>query len=112
MEHIAILSCIHSCRVCTAASCLKAFNEKSRGFAQYQDVPVQLDALFYCNGCDNDPETDPGMLEKLDRLESIGVKTVHTGLCTKEKDGSYCPKIQRIVDMLKARGISVVHGTH
>ena len=116
MKHIAILSCRKSIRVCTGASCLGAFNARTRGFAPYADEPVRLDAFFYCNGCDSDPETDPGMLEKLDRLQQIGVETVHTGLCTLSGEGvppeGYCPRIARIVELLRARGIRVTHGTH
>lgn len=114
MKHIAILTCLDACKVCTGASCLHAWNSRQKGFAPYAGEEAQLDAFFHCNGCGADPETDPGMAEKLDRLQSMGVTTVHTGVCTR-KGPAYkevCPTIQKIISLLNQRGIQVVHGTH
>ena len=68
MKKIAILTCIKSNSVCTGASCLKAMNERTRSFAPYKGEPLQLMAFLHCNGCACDYDTDPGFLEKLERL--------------------------------------------
>ncbi len=114
MKHIAILTCLDACKVCTGASCLKAWNDRTRGFAPYAGEEAQLDAFFHCNGCSSQPEDDPGMREKLDRLQSMGVTAVHTGVCTcKGPDyKAYCPNIAQIVSLLEQRGIQVIRGTH
>ena len=88
MKKIAILTCIKSNSVCTGASCLKAMNERTRSFAPYKGEPLQLMAFLHCNGCACDYDTDPGFLEKLERLEQIGVEIVHAGICTRKHDGS------------------------
>ena len=113
MRKIAILTCLNSNRVCTGASCLTALNSRERHFAAYAGENVSLEAFFHCNGCGNDPETDKGMLEKLDRLQSIGVETVHIGVCTvKRETGELCPTITKIQDMLHRRDIQTIQGTH
>ena len=56
-------------------------------------------------------EKDAGMLEKMDRLKSIGVDVVHLGVCTKN-NGVECDTITRIAQCLSQRGIKVVRGTH
>ena len=114
MKQIAVLTCLNACKVCTGASCLKAWNARERGFSRYAGEDVSLAAFFHCNGCGTDPETDPGMLEKLERLEKIGVSTVHTGICTVtgRETKTVCPTIEKITSMLRERGIEVVQGTH
>lgn len=113
-KHIAILTCLDACGICTGASCLRAWNERGGGFAPYAGKDVSLDAFFHCDGCGSDPETDSGMLEKLDRLQAIGVSSVHVGICAvKEREAmTLCPSIQKIADLLSERGISVLLGTH
>ncbi|MDE7221292.1 MAG: CGGC domain-containing protein [Oscillospiraceae bacterium] len=114
MKHIAILTCLNACGVCTGASCLRAWNRRERGFAPYAGEDASLEAFFHCGGCGTDPETDDGMLEKLDRLQSIGVDTVHTGICAvKDREtGELCPAIAKIQEMLRSRGIKTIVGTH
>lgn len=114
VKRIAVLTCLDACKVCTGASCLTAWNRRERGFAPYAGEEASLEAFFHCNGCGTDPETDEGMREKLDRLQSIGVDVVHIGVCAvKEREsGTLCPAIAAIRDMLHARGIETVVGTH
>ena len=101
MKKIAILTCIKSNSVCTGASCLKAMNERTRSFAPYKGEPLQLMAFLHCNGCACDYDTDPGFLEKLERLEQIGVEIVHAGICTRKHDGSECPQITKILSKME-----------
>lgn len=113
MKKIAILTCRKACDVCTGAACFGAWNAKKAGFAPYAGEDASLVAFFHCNGCSAPPETDPGMLEKLDRLQSMGVSAVHTGVCTIPHGSTeQCPSIQKIAEMLRQRSIPVIHGTH
>ena len=64
MKHIAMLTCLNANAVCTGASCLKAFYDRTGSFAIYQTEALYLDAFMKCNGCGNPPNTDHGMLEK------------------------------------------------
>ena len=65
MKKIVILACQKANTVCTGAACLRAFNQRTRSFAQYQNEEIELEAFFRCNGCD---VWDDGMQEKLERL--------------------------------------------
>lgn len=114
MKKIAILRCLDVSQRCTGSGCLKAWNNKDKAFALYADEDVTLAAFLNCNGCDNDPATDEGMLKKLDRLKAMGVEIVHTSGCTmKDRENqAYCANIEKIVGMLHERGIQTVHGTH
>ena len=52
MKKIVILACQKANTVCTGAGCLKAFNQKTKSFARYQNEEIELEAFFRCNGCD------------------------------------------------------------
>lgn len=114
MKKIAILRCLEVSQRCTGSGCLKAWNNRDKAFAQYAEEDVTLAAFLNCNGCDNDPGTDEGILKKLDRLQKMGVEIVHTSGCTMKnrENQAYCGNIEKIVGMLHDRGIQTVHGTH
>jgi len=112
MKKIALLNCLNSNRVCTGAACLDAFNNRTVGFERYKDEDIELVADMKCNGCEADPETDAGMIEKLERLKSIGTQVVHIGKCTIMKDGTECSIIYKASKILERQGIEVVRGTH
>ena len=97
MKHIAMLTCLNANAVCTGASCLKAFYDRTGSFAIYQTEALYLDAFMKCNGCGNPPNTDHGMLEKIERLKQLGTQIVHVGICARKKDGTECPTITEIV---------------
>ena len=81
MKKIAMLNCLNSNKVCAGAACFTAFNKRIRSFERYQGMDVEVAAFMRCNGCENDPETDAGILEKVERLQQEGVETVHVN-CT------------------------------
>lgn len=112
MKKIAMLNCLKSNEVCTGAACMKAFYERIRSFSVYEGEDVEMRAFFRCNGCGKDPDQDEGMKEKLDRLVKEGVTIVHTGVCTKTREGVECKTITKLIEMIEQRGISVVRGTH
>ena len=60
---IAMLNCLNANEVCTGAGCLKAFNARSRHFAEYGETPLELVAMARCNGCGKG--IDEGFREKL-----------------------------------------------
>ena len=76
---IGILTCARSNDVCTRAGCLRAFNERSAFFSDYDDKVI-LSALMTCNGCTRDnplsPDQDPNVAEKIERLVKEGIETV------------------------------------
>ena len=109
---IAILNCLKANEVCAGCSCLKAFHTRTHAFQRYEGQDIELCAFLRCNGCSSMPESDSGMLEKLDRLKEEGVDAVHLGVCTHLPDGSLCPNIQTIISLLSERGIPVIDGTH
>ncbi len=113
MKKVAILRCMNVSYSCTGSGCLKAWREKSKAFADY-DEEDELVSFLHCNGCDCDPATDEGMQKKLNRLQKNGVDVVHTSGCTirDKESGKRCPKIDQLVEMLQERGIKTVHGTH
>lgn len=113
MKHIAILTCLEACRVCTGAACLEAWNKRARQFSRYAGEEAQLNAFLHCNGCHSDPMSDPGIAEKLQRLTEIGVDIVHLGVCTvKQETGVLCPTIKILAEQLHQKGTEIVVGTH
>ena len=113
MRHIAILTCLEACRVCTGAACLEAWNKRARQFSRYAGEEAQLNAFLHCNGCHSDPMSDPGIAEKLQRLTEIGVDIVHLGVCTvKQGTGVLCPTIRMLAEQLHQKGTEIVVGTH
>ena len=48
---IAMLNCLNANQVCTGAGCLRAFNSRTKHFAEYGDIPLELVAMARCNGC-------------------------------------------------------------
>lgn len=111
MKKIAMLNCLKANSVCTGAGCFRAMNERTGAFTRYKGEEVKLMAFMRCNGCGSDPKTDDGIIEKVERLETIGVESLHIGVCTK-KDGKRCETIAGIMEMIAARGIEIVDGTH
>lgn len=109
---VAILSCLKANDVCTGMGCLQAYHDKRDAFSIYKEEETRLMAFMRCNGCGTNPEIDEGMIEKLDRLKDSEVEVVHIGICTVNKAGKLCGTIERIIQMLKDRGIEVVFGTH
>ena len=105
--NIAMLHCLKITSICTGASCLKAYNNSSHYFAEYPEKPT-LCAFMHCGGCEIDRVNDPGMIEKMERLQTEGVKRVHIGKCV----GMECDQRDDIVAMLERYGFEVVHGTH
>lgn len=114
MKKIAILTCLNANRVCTGAGCLRAFNEKTGSFARYAEDGLLLMAFFHCPGCGISPAQDGGTLEKLERLEKIGVTCVHVGVCGMTDAGQnvLCPAMAELVELLRQRGIGTVLRTH
>lgn len=112
MKKIAVLNCLRANEVCAGVAWLQAWNIKGKAFARYAGQEAELAAFMRCNGCGKDPRTDRGMREKLDRLVSIGADAVHLGVCTKKRDGTRCPTITAVVQLLRERGIPCIDGTH
>lgn len=112
MKKIAMLNCLKANEICTGASCFRAFLRKEKSFERYRNEETELAAFFRCNGCGRDPLTDAGIQEKLQRLQEEHIEVVHVGVCTKDRAGKRCETIQKIVEQLESRGISVVDGTH
>ena len=73
-------------------------------------------AFMACNGCEDEraqePEDDPGMIEKMDRLVEEGISVLHAGVCRIQEDGLECERLGKILSMAEQRGIRVIKGTH
>ena len=116
---IGILTCIRANDVCTGAGCLNAFCDRTNAFSGYGE-DMRLGAFMTCNDCEDrqplEPEEDPGMQEKLERLVQEEIKIMHVGVCVwlkNDKFESYlCPRIIKICRMMENAGIQVVQGTH
>ena len=108
MKRIAILNCLKANQVCAGVSCLDALRERRGGFAEYAGEDV---AFLRCSNCGKTPEEDPGMTEKLERLVSSGVETVHIGVCAQMK-GIRCKTMETYASWLENHGIQVIWKTH
>ena len=105
---IAILHCRRSSDVCTGAGCFRAYNNCEKSFAQYAGDQPLLAAFLDCGGYGIDRAEDPGMIEKMEALQHIGVEKIHLGICINEK----CPSLSNIIEMLDRYGIAYEFGTH
>ena len=117
MKHIVILRCLRSNNVCTGAACLKAFNKKTGAFARYGEEPLELEAFWSCNGCEDCRlKHQEGIEEKLERIIGLKPDAVHVGVCVKQRtDNGYevtCKTIEEICERLEAAGLTIVEGTH
>ena len=71
------------------------------------------DDLYECKGVNPiEPIEDKGILEKIDRLVSEKISTIHVGVCRLPDGKHECPRMTQICNMIEERGIKVVRGTH
>lgn len=73
---------------------------------------MRLCAFLRCSQCGVNPQDDPGMMEKLERIVSCGVETAHIGICALKRDGTVCPHMAKAATWLEERSIQVIWGTH
>lgn len=115
MKKIGILTCLNSNDVCARVGCLNAFQKRTDFFKEYSKDTC-LSAMMTCNGCRDmnptEPDQDKGILEKIDRLASEEIETVHVGVCRLIKEKEECPRMTRICEMMEKRGIQIIRGTH
>ncbi len=113
MKKIAILCCLGANDVCAGVGCLKAFHQRKSTFAVYENQNVQVYAFLRCSRCGVSCKEDAGMTEKLERLVSEGIETVHIGVCAvKGPEKEVCPFMQEHAAWLTDHAIQVVWGTH
>ena len=119
MKKIVILRGLKSNDVCTGASCLQAFYDRTGKFKVYDiDENLQLAAFFSCNGCDDVRfQNQKGLEEKLERILALNPSAVHIGICTQIYNKSTgqkqeCDKINEISKYIQAKGVNVIRGTH
>lgn len=113
MKKIAMLNCLDANDVCGGVGCLKAFHQRKATFAAYEGQDAEVYGFLRCTRCGTSGSDDPGMLEKLERLVSEGIETVHIGVCAaKGKEKLVCPHMEENAAWLEAHGIPVVWGTH
>ena len=117
MKRIAILRCLQSNDVCTGAACMQALHKKTGAFAMYGDEPLELEAFWSCNGCEDCRlKHQEGIEEKLERIIGLKPDAVHVGVCVKQRtdngDEVTCKTIAEICERLQATGLTIVEGTH
>ena len=111
---IGIITCVRSNEVCARVGCLEAFNQRTGYFSEY-DGDTRLSAMMTCNACRSDnpkePEEDPGIREKIDRLIKEDIKVMHAGVC-RMHHGKECGRFAKICTLMEEKGIRIVRGTH
>ena len=115
MKKLAIVACLNSNAVCAGCACLNAFNDRRKSFERYAGEELRLMAYMRCSRChreDGDPLTDPGFVEKLDRLVSEGVEIAHIGICAGRDPSTACPAMLKMAGAMRERSIEVIWGTH
>lgn len=114
MRKIAIVCCLGANDVCAGCACLNAFYDRRRSFERYAGEELRLTAFMRCSHCvkDGDPLSDPGFVEKLERLVSEGTQTVHIGICAGREEETACPGMKKAAAAFREKGLEVVWGTH
>ena len=107
MKKIVILRCLKSNDVCTGASCLQAFYDRTGKFKVY-DIDENLQLRF---------QNQKGLEEKLERILALNPSAVHIGICTQIYNKSTgqkqeCDKINEFSKYIQAKGVNVIRGTH
>ena len=99
--------CIHSNNVCARVGCLAAFQNRTDFFQDYPEDTC-LAAMMTCNECKGvnpiEPIEDKGILEKIDRLVSEKISTIHVGVCRLPDGKHECPRMTQICNMIEERG--------
>jgi predicted metal-binding protein len=86
--------------------------ERTGSFDRYKDEDIELTAFFHCNGCDITPDADRDLMEKLERVISMGTEAVHVGVCAYKDDVVMCDTVKRICDTLTEGRVDIIDGTH
>ena len=91
--------CIHSNNVCARVGCLAAFQNRTDFFQDYPEDTC-LAAMMTCNECKGanpiEPIEDKGILEKIDRLVSEKISTIHVGVCRLPDGKHECPRMTQL----------------
>lgn len=114
MKRIVMLTCPKAETVCTGASCLQAYNQRTHAFEQYKNEETELLAFMKCSGCGHTVENDAGLEEKIKRILSIKPDVVHVGICCCKKGSKHelCQEVVQMTDIFNKAGIPIVRGTH
>ncbi|MBR4442560.1 MAG: CGGC domain-containing protein, partial [Clostridia bacterium] len=80
-----------------------AFGESGGGLNRFGGLKVTHD---------DGTETLDLVVEKLERLVSEGVETVHIGVCAGREEETACPGMKKMVEAFREKGLEVIWGTH
>jgi predicted metal-binding protein len=104
---IAVVRCDIVSETCPGVACFKAFNKRKVHFEQY-GKDAEIIGFFTCGGC-------PGrrIFRLVDNLMKYDVNVIHLSSCMLlEKSYAKCPHIDEIKQMILAKGIKIIEGTH
>lgn len=105
MKKIGIFICGEVRSICTLSGCLKAIDNKSGSFKDY-DEDLDLKSIIICSECE-DKKND--FKDLIKRMKNNEVDTIHFGICAK---GCKHKKTDELVKMFEKENIKVVMGTH
>ncbi len=71
MKHIAMLTCLNANAVCTGASCLKAFYDRTGSFCNLSNGSIIFGCVYEMQWMWKSPNTDHGMLEKNREAQAV-----------------------------------------
>ena len=104
MRKIAILRCFEVSSRCSGSGCIKAFNNKTASFNEY-DVNSDMVMSIPCNGCSTDSLKE--ILNSSTELKKQGVDSIHLSTCIRGK----CPYYNEFVEEL-SKQFQVIGYTH
>ena len=107
MKKIAIGVCERINGICTTMGCFNAYNQRTKYFEVYGEMPLELAAFFTCNKCTKGDYQDVEMIAN--NLLEAGVEIVHLGICVKKCE---IDEMDRIKEIFESKGLKVVEGTH
>ncbi|MBU3092237.1 CGGC domain-containing protein [Clostridium sp. CF011] len=104
MKKIAVLRCFKVSSKCSGSGCIKAFNNKTASFNDY-DASLDMVMQIPCSGCNAGSLKE--MLNSSEELKKQGVSSIHLSTCIR----ATCPYYNEFVKGL-SKEFEVVGYTH
>jgi len=104
MKEIAVLRCFKVSSKCSGSGCIKAFNNKTASFNNYEgslDMVMEIP----CSGCSINSLKE--VIDCSEKLKKQGIESIHLSTCIRGK----CPYYNEFVEEL-SKGFQITGYTH
>lgn len=104
---IAIGTCERTNGKCSTMGCFRAYNNKEKHFAQYEETNIELLSFFTCDICSEDSKEN--IMKIAERFKKEGVERIHLGACAVKCKAD---NLEEIKEIFTSMNIGIYEGTH